>query len=283
MPSLKHLSSQFRFGVLLERVSRRRPGKPFAQLLFLAGLLSLPVHLAAAELLNTPDFERFFSSVKSTSLPGTGHARSQLHSSKAWTPAYSDAHQWIELPVAANQRVVAIHTQGRKDANRWVKKYRVQARMPDGRLIFLNHGEPLTGNSNRSTVVSHDLHVPFGAVGIRILPYSWKRGISLRAALEVESVECSVENLIYNGSFETHDDLNRGSWGILSELPGWQLDDGQFEIQAGTTSGIAAAHGQKKLELDAYRNSSVSAVVETAPGGHYELQPACENQRYRHQ
>jgi len=87
----------------------------------------LPSHLIAAELLNSPDFERFFSSINSTSLPGTGQARSQLHSARAWTPAYSNKHQWLELPVPAHQRVVGIHTQGRSNANQWVKEYLLQA------------------------------------------------------------------------------------------------------------------------------------------------------------
>lgn len=74
--------------------------------------------------------------------------------------------------------------------------------MPDGRLICLNNGQPLTGNRNRSSVVTHNLDVPLGAICIRILPQSWKNGISMRAALEVEAVACSVENLVVNDLFE---------------------------------------------------------------------------------
>ena len=46
------------------------------------------------------------------------------------------------------------------------------------------------------------------------------------------------ENLIVNGSFENHGDLNRGSWGTFDSVEGWQTSEGNIEIQRERTEAL---------------------------------------------
>jgi Ca2+-binding RTX toxin-like protein len=84
------------------------------------------------------------------------------------------------------------------------------------------------------------------------------------------------ENLIVNGSFENHGDLNRGSWGIFDKIEGWQSSEGNIEIQMGKHGGTpGAAEGDSVLELDAHEgrdtNASVFQDVRTGTDGTFKL------------
>jgi Ca2+-binding RTX toxin-like protein len=84
------------------------------------------------------------------------------------------------------------------------------------------------------------------------------------------------ENLIINGSFENHGDLNRGSWGTFDKIDGWQTSDGTIEIQEGKHGGTpGAADGDSVLELDAHEgrdtNASVYQDIRTGTEGTFKL------------
>ena len=84
------------------------------------------------------------------------------------------------------------------------------------------------------------------------------------------------ENLIVNGSFENHGDLNRGSWGTFDKIEGWQSSEGNIEIQKGKHGGTpGAAEGDSVLELDAHEgrdtNASVFQDVRTGTDGTFKL------------
>jgi Ca2+-binding RTX toxin-like protein len=84
------------------------------------------------------------------------------------------------------------------------------------------------------------------------------------------------ENLIVNGSFENHGDLNRGSWGTFDSVEGWQTSEGNIEIQKGTHGGTpGAADGDSVLELDAHEgrdtNASVYQDIRTGSEGTFKL------------
>ena len=84
------------------------------------------------------------------------------------------------------------------------------------------------------------------------------------------------ENLIVNGSFENHGDLNRGSWGTFDKIEGWQSAEGSIEIQEGKHGGTpGAAEGDSVLELDAHNgrdtNASVFQDIRTGTDGTFKL------------
>lgn len=68
--------------------------------------------------------------------------------------------------------------------------------------------------------------------------------------------------MLQNGSFEDlgGQSLNNGSWGVVPNLPGWQANQG-IELQTTPTLGLMPNHGKYYVELDAYKNSSMSQDV----------------------
>lgn len=43
----------------------------------------------------------------------------------AWSSRYKNVFQWLQIDLGQVSRVVAVATQGRYDANQWVKKYEI--------------------------------------------------------------------------------------------------------------------------------------------------------------
>ena len=43
----------------------------------------------------------------------------------AWSTRYNNVAQWLHIDLADVSKVVAVATQGRYDANQWVKKYKI--------------------------------------------------------------------------------------------------------------------------------------------------------------
>ena len=43
----------------------------------------------------------------------------------AWSSRYNNVFQWLQINLGQVSRVVAVATQGRYDANQWVKKYEI--------------------------------------------------------------------------------------------------------------------------------------------------------------
>jgi hypothetical protein len=52
-----------------------------------------------------------------------GHGR--LHGNRCWIVKRSDANQWLQIDFKYRATVTEILTQGRRDANQWVKSYTV--------------------------------------------------------------------------------------------------------------------------------------------------------------
>lgn len=160
-----------------------------------ADLLVQPLNLPRDEF-NTPEEDRRYSSVYAGDSNGSGYARSQLNSVQAWSAGRRWFGQWMEISVPEGQSIVGLKTQGRADKDQWVKQYRVYGITEDGKQLSLNRGRPLSGNSDRDTVVEHKLVVPQEVKTLRIEPTSWHRWVSMRAALEVvQDVEAPLEQV----------------------------------------------------------------------------------------
>lgn len=80
------------------------------------------------------------------------------------------------------------------------------------------------------------------------------------------------DNLIQNGGFDNHDTLKRGGkWDTFKQVDGWKADKGHIEIQNGAVGGTKTAKGNKVVELDAHRNSTISQKVNIQEGGKYQF------------
>jgi archaellum component FlaF (FlaF/FlaG flagellin family) len=70
--------------------------------------------------------------------------------------------------------------------------------------------------------------------------------------------------LVINGDFETHGDLNRSTWGTFETISGWEATEGNIEIQEGSHGGTPdVASDQGFLEVDSHGGTDTNSTVET--------------------
>ncbi|XP_029660186.1 discoidin domain-containing receptor 2-like [Formica exsecta] len=113
----------------------------------------------------------------------------------AWCPKSQiekGVYEWLQVDLHGAHVVTGVQTQGRYDHGRgqeYVEGYTIEYRRPGfaqwRRYKRLNNIEVLVGNSDTSTVVSHNLVPPIFASQIRILPHSeHRRTVCLRIELK---------------------------------------------------------------------------------------------------
>ena len=94
---------------------------------------------------------------------------------------------------------------------------------------------------------------------------------------DVEVFQAPIgENLVINSSFEDYGKLNKGSWGYMESIEGWQASSGNIEIQKGVHGGTPGAQdGSACIELDAHggkdTNASVFQDIKTGSQGSFKL------------
>ncbi|XP_022778337.1 uncharacterized protein LOC111319871 [Stylophora pistillata] len=96
----------------------------------------------------------------------------------------NDPFQYFQVDFGNFAKVTGVATQGRQDGAWWVKTYSLS--FSNECVFFEDYKEAnvkkiFNGNTDRFTVVSHDLKIPFIAKCVRINPVSWQGLISLRA------------------------------------------------------------------------------------------------------
>ncbi|KAK3730966.1 hypothetical protein QZH41_019577 [Actinostola sp. cb2023] len=78
----------------------------------------------------------------------------------SWSSRHNRVGQWIQVDLKRVTKVAGIATQGRSNANQWVKQYKLQY-SSDGKT-FNNYegGKVFTANKDRNSVVKHNLYKP---------------------------------------------------------------------------------------------------------------------------
>ncbi|XP_078355294.1 lactadherin-like, partial [Oculina patagonica] len=119
-------------------------------------------------------------------MPGNGRLHFKRTSGRygAWIAGNKRENGWFQVDFGRFVKVTIISTQGREDAARWVKNYRVTCSY-DGQF-FRDYTEggyvkEFKGNTDRYSVVSHKLENPIIARYIRINPISNHVWVALRA------------------------------------------------------------------------------------------------------
>ncbi|KYN01807.1 Discoidin domain-containing receptor 2 [Cyphomyrmex costatus] len=113
----------------------------------------------------------------------------------AWCPKSQiekGVREWLQVDLQSTHVVTGVQTQGRYDHGRgqeYVEDYTVEYRRPGftrwRRYKRWDNNEVLAGNSDTSTIVSHNLIPPIFASQIRILPHSeHRRTVCLRIELK---------------------------------------------------------------------------------------------------
>ncbi|EDO48081.1 predicted protein, partial [Nematostella vectensis] len=119
-----------------------------------------------------------------------GPARARLNLARqggrvgAWVPRQYDRYQWLQVNFVELARISGVCTQGRYNANQWVKQYKIKYGLDGYRFTTVKSGKRdkvFSGNSDRNTIICHKMPKRFNAVYVRINPQSWYGWISLRA------------------------------------------------------------------------------------------------------
>lgn len=144
----------------------------------------------------------------------------------AWVSSVQNHNQWFQVDFGVETQVTRIATQGRQNANQYVTKYTLRYSLdksywnqyqPFGYtvvskkslnlpwsilssssllslfLLFLFFLKTFLANSDRYTVVSHDLPKPIRTRYLRIVPEEWYSYIALRA----EFYGCKTSEIKY--------------------------------------------------------------------------------------
>ncbi|KAL9976334.1 hypothetical protein ACROYT_G013624, partial [Oculina patagonica] len=105
----------------------------------------------------------------------------------SWSAASSDANQWLQIDLVYKMTVTRLATQGRNSTEywQWVTRYKLQ-HGNDG-VEFQTYREQgqstdkeFAGNTDKNSVVYHELNPPIRARYIRFVPVAWSVYISLR-------------------------------------------------------------------------------------------------------
>ncbi|XP_027046414.1 uncharacterized protein LOC113674139 [Pocillopora damicornis] len=121
----------------------------------------------------------------------------------SWSSRRRDVHQWFKVNFGYVTRFKGIATQGRQDANQWVKTYIVRY-SGDG-VSYVPYAENrrikvFSGNSDRHSIVFHRFLKSFTAAFVKIHPKSWYSWISMRVELfGCTSALCSTPLGLQNG------------------------------------------------------------------------------------
>ncbi|XP_078365180.1 EGF-like repeat and discoidin I-like domain-containing protein 3 [Oculina patagonica] len=107
-----------------------------------------------------------------------------------WSSLPNDNNQWLQVDLQQTTRVTRIATQGRNGYSpaQWVTKYKLQygengQTFKFYRRIGDNSDTIFLGNTDRDTVVYHDLNSIIEARYIRVRPTEWNNHISMRMEL----------------------------------------------------------------------------------------------------
>lgn len=153
----------------------------------------------------------------------------------AWSSRRNDGNQWLQIDLFdETSQVTGVATQGRADWNQWVTKYRLQYSVDGVTFQFYKEqgqsaNKEFTGNTDRNTIVRHDLNPPITARFIRFRPVSWFGHISMRAELYgcfsgeclkplgMQSGEIPDEQLSASSEWDKNHGAKRGRLNIKKE------------------------------------------------------------------
>ncbi|XP_068726466.1 uncharacterized protein [Montipora capricornis] len=103
-----------------------------------------------------------------------------------WVAKYRNTNQWLQIYLGVATRVKRIATQGRYDANQWVKSYTVSYGDNGVQFFPVKQGNKLKvfqGNMERHLVVFHEFRPSLKTKYVRIHPKTWYSYIAMRFEL----------------------------------------------------------------------------------------------------
>ncbi|KAF7391883.1 hypothetical protein HZH68_011426 [Vespula germanica] len=186
----------------------------------------------------------------------------------AWCPRSQierGIREWLQVDLPGAHVITGVQTQGRYDHGRgqeYVEEYTLEYRRPTfsewRRYKRSNNQEVFPGNSDTSTVVSHNLVPPIFANQIRILPHSVHRRT---VCLRIELRGCQDTN----GNEYDATDGDTGANADVVEVVVVVYSGGDSDDGGGCAGAAAARVPIRKLRLQCWIPlASVTALYELA-------------------
>jgi hypothetical protein len=135
---------------------------------------------------------------------------SMIDSAGGWCSKHNSVGQWIQLDNGKLSTISGIITQGRKDADQWVKSFRVKYKDQGGSWWDVD-GKTFPGNSDRNTKVTTTFSKPVRARYIRIYPQTWKGHMSMRA--DMFAADTNTNNFSALGDLPYSNHSSSANWG----------------------------------------------------------------------
>ncbi|XP_015774365.1 PREDICTED: EGF-like repeat and discoidin I-like domain-containing protein 3 [Acropora digitifera] len=110
----------------------------------------------------------------------------RLNQVYSWCTRYNRAGQWLQVSLGGSSTIKGVATQGRSNANQWVKSYTLSYSVDGYRFVPYREGSTtrlFQGNVNRFGIVFHRISKPFVASHVRFYPRSWYGWMSMRVEL----------------------------------------------------------------------------------------------------
>jgi hypothetical protein len=135
---------------------------------------------------------------------------SMIDSAGGWCSKHNKVGQWIQLDNGKLSTISGIITQGRKDADQWVKSFRVKYKDQGGSWWDVD-GKTFPGNKDRNTKVTTTFSKPVRARYIRIYPQTFHGHMSMRA--DMFAADTNTNNLSALGDLPYKNHSSSANWG----------------------------------------------------------------------
>ena len=134
---------------------------------------------------------------------------SMIDSGGGWCSKHNKVGQWIQFDNGKLSTISGIITQGRKNADQWVKSFKVKYKDQGGSWWDVD-GKTFPGNKDRNTKVTTTFSKPVRARYIRIYPQTWKKHMSMRA--DMFAADTNTNNLSALGDLPYKNHSSSANW-----------------------------------------------------------------------
>jgi len=135
---------------------------------------------------------------------------SMLDSEGGWCDRHNMVGHWIQLDNGKLGTISGIITQGRKDADQWVKSYKIKYKDENGSWWDID-GKTFPGNKDRNTKVTTTFSKPIRARYIRIYPQTWNKHMSMRVDMIVTDTNTNNSSALGDLPYKNH--KSSANWG----------------------------------------------------------------------
>jgi hypothetical protein len=170
---------------------------------------------------------------------------SMIDSPGGWCSETNSVGQWIQLDNGKIGSISGVITQGRKDADQWVKSFKVKYKDESGSWWDID-GKTFQGNRDRNSKVTTTFSKPVRARYIRIYPQAWDSHISMRVDMIGGSTNTDKTPALGDLPYSNH--KSSANWG---------------------GDAIGTSHGAGRL--DSARAWSATSAEQTAKTAWYQL------------